>query len=170
MARSEAYVSQRQAEIAVFLTSVISAGLVIFFGWVADASYWFSVPVGVLFGVLAFMCSAILLGTAPRYFDSRREDELINEYRGTDRQLGLLAELNRQEMLRYHDIVTKQAGQSFRQDGVRSGSRSFGPMNATSSSVTACGASPSPSGPSSGCRTRSRMIPPSPSLTAPACG
>ncbi|MBW8800849.1 MAG: hypothetical protein JF597_47035 [Streptomyces sp.] len=114
MVRSEAQITGRQAEIALAINTVGSAGLVVFFGWLADASYWFSVPVGVVFGFVVFMGSAVLLGTAPTYFDPRREDELIHEYRGTDRQLGLLAELNRQELLRYHDIVTKQAAQSFR--------------------------------------------------------
>ncbi|WP_405862498.1 hypothetical protein OG407_29065 [Streptomyces sp. NBC_01515] len=114
MARTETYVSAKQSEIAVILTTVVSAGLVIFFGWIADASYWFTVPVGVLFGLLAFACSAILLGTASTQFDPRREDQLLNELRGDDRQLGMLSELNRQEVLRYHDIVTKQADHSFR--------------------------------------------------------
>jgi hypothetical protein len=77
-------------------------------------TYWFSIPVGACVSVLAFICSAFFLGTAPSYFDSSREDQLISELSASERQLGILLELNREQVLRYHDIVTKQADQSFR--------------------------------------------------------
>ncbi|WP_406445421.1 hypothetical protein OHB00_49540 [Streptomyces sp. NBC_00631] len=114
MARSPAYITEKQQNVAVILTSFSAGGLVVFFGWLADASYWFSIPVAVVVFGLTVTVSGLFLGVAWNHFDPHREDQLLNDLRGEDRQLGILSELNRQEVLRYHDIVTRQAAQSFR--------------------------------------------------------
>ncbi|MBJ6644868.1 hypothetical protein [Streptomyces sp. BSE7-9] len=56
---------------------------------------------------------AILLG-GPMPSVSAAEDNAIETLKKTDPQVGILLEFNRQQVLRYHQIVTKQADHSFR--------------------------------------------------------
>ncbi|MFD8440634.1 hypothetical protein ACFV2I_36995 [Streptomyces microflavus] len=114
MAKRRYSANDRQSNIAVILTTAIVGGATVFCGWAAEVTYWYSIPIGIFVSICTFFCSiAILLGS-PSPSTSAAEDDAIETLKRTDPQVGILLEFNRQQVLRYHHIVTKQADHSFR--------------------------------------------------------
>ncbi|MEU9397455.1 hypothetical protein AB0D86_46700 [Streptomyces sp. NPDC048324] len=70
--------------------------------------------VGFFVGLGLFFIMAYFIIGAPEGYDEAREDRAIDTLTRADPQLGWLLEFNRQQVLRYHQIVTKQASHSFR--------------------------------------------------------
>ncbi|MGC5400727.1 hypothetical protein ACPXCP_33910 [Streptomyces sp. DT20] len=114
MAKRRYSATDRQTNMAVIVTTATLGGATVFWGWAMEATYWYSIPVGIFVSICTFFCSVALFLGEPAPSTSAAEDRAIETLKETDPQVGVLLEFNRQQVLRYHQIVTKQADHSFR--------------------------------------------------------
>ncbi|MET9791439.1 TRADD-N-associated membrane domain-containing protein [Streptomyces canus] len=66
------------------------------------------------FGLMIGMLVAATSGTSAPLHDTKREDAALKDLSADDRQFANLLTYNREQILRYHDIVRDQATRSFR--------------------------------------------------------